>query len=186
MNLLHNRICSSAKWTDYVRNSLFPAVLDGVDLGEHVLEVGPGLGVTTRRLAELVLRLTALEIDEKYVAHLRGELNGVEIVHGDASKMPFDDESFSGVACFTMLHHVPTPELQDHLFAEACRVLRPGGVFAGSDGRMSLRFRVIHLGDILVPVPAETLPGRLEKAGFTDVNLTQVPRRLNFTARKPA
>jgi ubiquinone/menaquinone biosynthesis C-methylase UbiE len=47
--------------------------------------------------------------------------------------MPFDDESFSGAACFTMLHHVPSPEAQDRLFAEVGRVLRPGAPFAGTD-----------------------------------------------------
>jgi len=184
MNLLHNRICASAKWADYVRTALFPAVLDGVDLGEDVLELGPGLGVTTRRLAELVPRLTALEVDEKYVARLRRELD-VEIVHGDATKMPFADASYSGVACFTMLHHVPSPELQDRLFAEACRVLRPGGVLVGSDGRMSLRFRLVHLGDTLVPVDPATLPARLEAAGFADVKVSPVPGRTHFTARRP-
>jgi SAM-dependent methyltransferase len=183
MNLLHNRICASEKWADYVRTGLFPAVLDGVDLGDDVLELGPGLGVTTRQLAERVPRLTALEVDEKYVARLRRELD-VEIVHGDATKMPFPDASFSGVACFTMLHHVPTPELQDRLFAEACRVLRPGGVLVGSDGRMSLRFRLIHLGDTLVPVDPATLPARLEAAGFTEVKVSPVPGRTHFTARE--
>jgi SAM-dependent methyltransferase len=186
MNLLHNRICSSPKWAEYVRTGLFPAVLDDVDLGADVLELGPGLGVTTRELARRTPRLTALEVDEKYVTRLRRELDGVEIVHGDAAKMPFPDAAFSGVACFTMLHHVPSPALQDRLFAETYRVLRPGGVFAGSDGRLSLRFRLIHLGDTLVPVDPATLPGRLEAAGFTDVQVSPVPGRTHFTARRPA
>lgn len=185
MNLLHNRICASAKWAGYVRTGLFPAVLDGVDLGEDVLELGPGLGVTTQALAERVPRLTALEVDERYVTRLRRELDSVEIVQGDASAMPFPDASFTGVACFTMLHHVPSAELQDRLFAEACRVLRPGGVLAGSDGRVSLRFRLIHLGDTLVPVDPDTLPSRLEAAGFTDVQVSPVPGRVHFTARRP-
>jgi ubiquinone/menaquinone biosynthesis C-methylase UbiE len=188
MNLLHNRICASAKWADYVRTGLFPAVLDGVDLGDDLLEVGPGLGVTTHALAERVARLTALEVEEEYVTRLRREFDrpDVEIVHGDAAAMPFPDAAFSGVACFTMLHHVPTPELQDRVFAEACRVLRPGGVFAGSDGRVNLRFRLIHLGDTLVPVDPATLPARLEAAGFTDVKVTPAARRVHFTARRPA
>jgi SAM-dependent methyltransferase len=186
MNLLHNRICASAKWAEYVRTGLFPAVLGDVDLGEDVLELGPGLGVTTRQLAERVPRLTALEVDERYVTRLRRELDGVEIVQGDASAMPFPDASFTGVACFTMLHHVPSAGLQDRLFAEAYRVLRPGGVLAGSDGRVSLRFRVIHLGDTLVPVDPDTLPSRLEAAGFADVRVSPVPGRVHFTARRPA
>ena len=185
MNLLHNRICASAKWADYVRTGLFPAVLDGVDLGDDVLEIGPGLGVTTRALDERVARLTALEVEEEYVTRLRRELD-VEIVHGDAAAMPFPDAAFSAVACFTMLHHVPAPELQDRVFAEAFRVLRPGGVFAGSDGRVNLRFRLIHLGDTLVPVDPATLPARLEAAGFADVKVSLAPRRVHFTARRPA
>jgi ubiquinone/menaquinone biosynthesis C-methylase UbiE len=160
-------------------------VLDGLDLGDDVLELGPGLGVTTRELAGRVPRLTALEVDERYVRRLRRELD-VEVVHGDATAMPFPDASFSAVACFTMLHHVPAPELQDRLFAEAYRVLRPGGVLAGSDGRMSLRFRLIHLGDTLVPVDPDTLPDRLAAAGFADVTVTPVPGRVHFTARRPA
>jgi SAM-dependent methyltransferase len=49
--------------------------------------------------------------------------------------MPFADASFEVVLCFTMLHHVPTIELQDRLIREARRVLWPGGIFAGSDSR---------------------------------------------------
>ncbi len=187
MNLLHNRICSSVKWANYVRTGLFPAVLDDVDLGDAVLEVGPGLGVTTRQLDERVPRLTALEIDEKYVRRLRNDpgLANVEIVHGDAAAMPFDDKSFTGVACFTMLHHVPDAASQDRVFSEARRVLRPGGVFAGSDGQPTLRFRLVHLGDTLVPVAPETLPARLTAAGFVDVRVSTVPGRVHFTARAP-
>lgn len=185
MNLLHDRICASGAWADHVRTRLFPAVLDGLDLGEEVLEVGPGLGVTTRLLAERVPRLTALEIDRRYVDRLRRELD-VEIRHGDAADMPFSDASFTGVVCFTMLHHVPAPELQDRLFAEAFRVLRPGGVLAGSDGRTSLRFRLIHLFDTMVPVDPRTLPSRLTAAGFEAVRVWCVPGRVHFTARRPA
>jgi SAM-dependent methyltransferase len=187
MNLIHNRICGSARWADYVRTGLFPVVLKDVDLGDDVLELGPGMGVTTRELAGRVPRLTALEVEEKYAERLRRELEpGVTIVHGDASAMPFADASFSAVACFTMLHHVRTPELQDRLFAEACRVLGPGGVFVGSDGRADLLFRLIHLGDTFVPVGPETLPSRLEAAGLTDVRVTPTSGRVHFTARRPA
>ena len=62
---------------------------------------------------------------------------------------------FSSVVCFTMLHHVPTPPLQDRLCAEAFRVLGPGGVFAGSDGVHSLGCRIVHIGDTYNPVLPE-------------------------------
>jgi ubiquinone/menaquinone biosynthesis C-methylase UbiE len=187
MNLIHNRICASKRWAGHVRKDLFPVVLKDVDLGDDVLELGPGMGVTTRELAGRVPRLTALEVEEEYAGRLRRELApGVTIVHGDASAMPFADASFTAVVCFTMLHHVPAAELQDRLFAETRRVLRPGGVFAGSDSRVSLGFRLIHLGDTMVPIDPDTLPARLEAAGLTDVRVVVAPGRVHFTARRPA
>jgi SAM-dependent methyltransferase len=76
------------------------------------------------------------------------------------------DAEFNSVVCFTMLHHVPTPSLQDRMFAEAFRVLQPGGTFAGSDGVPSLFFRVMHLHDTYNPVDPVTLPDRLRRTGY--------------------
>src|SRR5271154_2179150 len=91
----------------------------------------------------------------------------VEIVHADATAMPFADGRFSGVVCFTMLHHVPSPQLQNRLLAEVSRVLRGGGVFAGTDSLGTGRaFRLLHIGDTLVPVSPDELPARLEQAGL--------------------
>ncbi len=187
MNWLHRRICSSAGWASFVEESLLPEVADGVDLGPDVLEIGPGPGVTTRLLAARVPHLTALEIDKRLAERLRGELAGAAVVvHGDAAAMSFPDASFSGAVCLTMLHHVPTPRLQDKLFAETRRVLRPGGMFTGCDSLPTARFRFIHLFDTMVPVDPGTLPGRLAAAGFADVRVRTGERRVFFSARAPA
>jgi predicted methyltransferase len=85
-----------------------------------------------------------------------------------------------------MLHHVPSPPLQDQVFAEVVRVLRPGGVFAGSDSRTSLRMRLIHVGDTLVPLDPAALPARLERAGLGEVQVDVREHRVRFRARKPA
>lgn len=50
----------------------------------------------------------------------------VQIRHGDATRRELDDDSVGGAACFTMLHHVRPPGLQDRLFTEAARVVRGG------------------------------------------------------------
>jgi hypothetical protein len=85
-----------------------------------------------------------------------------------------------------MLHHVPSKALQDNLFAETCRVLRPGGVFAGFDSQLSFRFRMLHIGDTMVVVDPRTFPDRLRAAGFTDVHVGHEPKsRVRFRARKP-
>jgi SAM-dependent methyltransferase len=87
--------------------------------------------------------------------------------------------------CFMMLHHVPTPALQDRLFAEAFRVLRPGGVFAGSDSVASIPFRILHFHDTCNPVSPSTLPNRLHRVGFHDIDVEAKIGRLRWCATKP-
>lgn len=187
MNRFHQWCCRSTVWARQVERTLLPWALEGADLGPDALEVGPGHGATTRVLRRRAPGLTALEIDPDLTARLR-RLAGptVNVVEGDGTAMPFPDGSFSGACCFTMLHHVPSPAAQDRLFAETHRVLRPGGLFAGSDGLDSFGFRLIHLFDTLVVVPPETLPARLEAAGFEDVSITRGRTSFRFSARKPA
>src|SRR5918999_935630 len=52
MNYFHRKICSSEKWAQGVAQIL-PRRLDGFDLGDRMLEIGPGYGATTRVLAGL-------------------------------------------------------------------------------------------------------------------------------------
>jgi hypothetical protein len=85
-----------------------------------------------------------------------------------------------------MLHHVPSFEQQDRLFTEAARVLRPGGTFAGLDSRLSLRFRLLHVGDTMVAVDPATLPNRLHVAGLVDVRTDLGARSFRFRASRPS
>lgn len=184
MNLMHRRLCSSQKWADAVAARM-PKFLDRLDLGDDVLEIGPGFGATTRVLVDHVPELTCLEIDPASARRLRAEFDGrADVLHGDGAAMPLPDERFSAVLCFTMLHHVPSVQQQDALFAEAARTLRPGGVFAGVDSRTSLAFRLLHLGDTMVVVDPDTLAQRLRAAGFAEAEVSAVPGQVRFTARR--
>ncbi|APR82802.1 Hypothetical protein A7982_08151 [Minicystis rosea] len=165
-----------------------PWALAGVELGDDVLEVGPGYGATTRVLVERARSLTAVEIDEALAQRLDRALgHRARIVHGDGTKMSFDTASFDTVTCFTMLHHVPSPTLQDRLFAEAFRVLKGGGIFAGADSLPGLVFSLLHIHDTMVLVDPKALPRRLEAVGFHDVEVTTQPgQAFKFRARKPS
>jgi ubiquinone/menaquinone biosynthesis C-methylase UbiE len=187
MNGIHRTICASRWWARGVERELVPWCLSGVELGEDVLEVGPGFGASTRVLARRAGRLTALELEERYCRRLERELGErATIVQGDATALPFPDGSFSGAVCFTMLHHVPSPELQDRLLCEVARVLRSGGVFAGTDSLgHGLLFKAIHIGDTLVPVYPHDLPERLARAGLSEARVDTSSRSLRFRARKP-
>lgn len=185
MNAIHRRLCRSDRWAQVARTQLLPWALRGVPLDGQVLEIGPGYGVTTRWLAERTGRLTAIEVDPTLAGQLRAELGDrVDVRHGDGAALPFPDASFDTVVCFTMLHHVQSAQLQDRLFAESARVLRPGGLFAGSDSRISLLFRLLHVGDTMVVVDPETLPHRLRRAGFTGERVGLSSRSLRFRATR--
>jgi ubiquinone/menaquinone biosynthesis C-methylase UbiE len=159
----------------------------GIELDGDVLEIGPGFGATTRELVPRAGSLTVVERDEGYCRKLRATVDGgVSVVHGDATAMPFEDGRFTTVLCFTMLHHVPERELQDQVLTEVARVLAPGGWFAGTDsvGTGAL-FKLIHIGDTLVPIDPEELPSRLVAAGLEQPAVDRVERSFRFRASKP-
>ena len=186
MNWFHRQVCGSRRWRRRLERELLGWALQGVQLGNDVLEIGPGPGVTTDLLRGRTGRLTALEVDAGAAAALEKRLSGsgVRVVRGDGAAMPFAGGSFSGVVAFTMLHHVPTAALQDELLAEARRVLRPGGVFAGFDGVGSFLFRLVHLGDTYTPVNPDTFGRRLRAAGFADVAVERGRGRFRFRATR--
>ncbi|HYL73900.1 MAG TPA: class I SAM-dependent methyltransferase [Bryobacteraceae bacterium] len=188
MNFLHRRLCGSNGWKKTVETRIIPWVLEDVDLGSNVLEVGPGPGVTTDLLRHRVERLTCVEIHRGFAESLSRRTAGqnVQVLCEDATAMSLPDAGFDGAVCFTMLHHVPSAALQDRLLAEVRRVLRPGGVFAGVDSRYSRFFRLLHVWDTMVVVDPAGFPGRLKAAGFEDVQVDVNPYAFRFRARRPA
>ena len=168
-----HQVCDSPEWRAAVRDEMIPWAVGEVDLGDDVLEIGPGYGATTDVFAELLPRLTSVEIDPSLAARLQSRYAGthVEVVLGDASQLSFPDSRFSGAVCFSMLHHVPSDGLQNRLFAEAARVLRPGSPIVAVDGVESDSVRAFHEGDTYHPIDPTTVPTRLEDAGFTGVEV---------------
>jgi ubiquinone/menaquinone biosynthesis C-methylase UbiE len=186
MNRIHNVVCSSGWWARRAEQELVPFGVDGVELGDDVLEIGPGFGATTRVLVERLGRLSVLELDPGYCRRLREQLgDSVEVTEGDATRLPYPDGRFSAVVCFTMLHHIPTVPQQDQAFAEAARVLRAGGTFAGTDSvGTGWLFKAIHVGDTLNLIDPDGLPARLESAGLTVREVKRGRRSFRWRATK--
>lgn len=175
MNRDHLELLASDGWRELLRDHIVPFALGAVPvvaLGDDVLEIGPGPGLTTDLLAADLTLLTALELDPVLAADLEVRYASdptVVVAAGDASDMEFDDNRFSAVVSFTMLHHVPDRGAQDRLFAEVARVLAPGGLFVASDSVASDELAALHDGDIYNPVDPDELPARLTAAGFASV-----------------
>jgi SAM-dependent methyltransferase len=187
MNLLHRCICGSSIWKNFLENRLVPWTLDGVPLGANVLEIGPGPGAVTSILLPRVPHLTCVEKDQSLAKSLRRRVHGqnVSVLCEDATATSLPSAAFDSAVCFTMLHHVPSPALQDRLLAETARVLRPGGIFAGADSLYNKVFGLLHVFDTMVMIDPNTFPQRLEAAGFKEIEIDVMkPHAFRFRARK--
>jgi SAM-dependent methyltransferase len=188
VNEEHLALCSSPEWARYVADDLLPWVLGGYELGDDLLEVGPGPGLTTDILRRHAIRVAAAELDPSLADQLAARLAGsnVKVVRADATSLPFAAGCFSAVACLTVLHHIPSAELQDAALAEMARVLRGGGLLVGTDGLDTPERRRVHIGDVFVAVDPGTLAARLSQAGFADARVEVSGDRLRFAAIAPS
>jgi ubiquinone/menaquinone biosynthesis C-methylase UbiE len=123
--------------------------------GERILEIGPGTGYYTLDLAEWVGPAGTVEIfdlQQEFLEHTmrraaEGALSNVVPTQGDATALPYADDSVDAVVLTAVLGEIPD---QAAAMAEIERVLKPGG-----------RLVVGELfGD-----PHFTTPGALRRAG---------------------
>src|ERR1700722_6359542 len=193
MNRTHLEYLASSEWADRLQTELLPWLESTIQLGDDVLEIGPGPGLTTDLLRQRVTAVTAVEVDADLAAALKVRLAGtnVEVIFGDGTELPLPDDRFSAATCFAMLHHVPSVAAQDQLFAELHRVLRAGGSFVATDSVDTERIRQAHIDDTYVPLDPTTLESRLRAAGFADITLAQSGEyrergdQIRVTALKP-
>ena len=100
--------------------------------GGAVLETAAGTGVVTRKLrarlpASVALMATDLNDAMLDVARASlGDAGGVEIRIADATDLPFPDAAFNAVVCQFGVMFFPDKQRG---YAEAARVLKPGGAF---------------------------------------------------------
>ncbi|HXW34418.1 MAG TPA: class I SAM-dependent methyltransferase [Acidimicrobiales bacterium] len=186
MNEGHLEFLASAEWAQMLQTDLWPWVESVGDLGDDVVEIGPGPGLTTDLLRGRVAHVTAVEVDEALAAALKRRLSGtnVSVVSADATRANLPSNRFSAATCFSMLHHMAAPKDQDALFEVLHRALRPGGIFVGADAIDIEPIRAGHIDDTFTPVPPETLPERLAKAGFGETEMDVGDYQFRFVARK--
>jgi SAM-dependent methyltransferase len=97
----------------------------------HVLEIAAGTGVLTRALASVLaepITVVATDLNQPMLDHAAalGTHRPVHWRQADALHLPFADATFDAVVCQFGVMFFPD---KARAFAEAHRVLRPGGVF---------------------------------------------------------
>ncbi len=169
MNRYETWFCGTRLWRWVTRRQLLPWILQGSELGEHVLELGAGPGAATAELALRTARVTSLEYDHAFAAKLGARVTGsnAAVIQGDAAILPFADRTFSSALAILMVHHLRSGQLQDRAFAEVARVLRPGGIFLVFEIEDGWLLRVGHIKSTFVPVALASASARLTAAGFS-------------------
>jgi MPBQ/MSBQ methyltransferase len=110
--------------------------LAAIDAGQSVLDVGCGFGGTLARINDTFqrMRLAGVNIDERQIDICRKIVNragnNVTWHIADAGWLPFAGASFDRVFCVEAMFHFAS---RRQFFAEAARVLKPGGVLTGTD-----------------------------------------------------
>ena len=114
-----------AEWYREFRPSLPPDELDVLQrlLGRgegRCLDVGCGTGLATEAVAEIGWSAVGVDLSEDMLATARRR--GLEVVHGSATELPFDDETFD--AAVSSHTHIDIDDFAGAM-KETARVLQP-------------------------------------------------------------
>ena len=120
---------------------------------QAILEVGGGQSGLTALLYPQA-QITNLDLNPQYAQVPCNQQQRVCFVCGDATALPFENQSFDAVTMFDLLEHVP-----DHQKAvtEALRVLRPDGFLLMSTPNENWQFPYYKFMKSICPSEAEVM-----------------------------
>ena len=110
----------------------------GLKPGERLLDLGCGFGRHAYEAARQGAHVVACDLASAELAEVRATFAAMsdageqyhgtcQAAQGDATRLPFPDQSFDRVIASEVLEHVDS---DDQALAELTRILRPGGVLA--------------------------------------------------------
>ncbi|MEA2171550.1 MAG: methyltransferase [Solirubrobacteraceae bacterium] len=160
-------------WTLDMRNAALKlARLDRRDL--LTVDVGAGTGFATEGIVAHVdaRHVTLLDQSPHQLSRARKKpaLQECRIVQGDAEALPFDTDSFDRYVSCGSIEYWPDPAAA---FAEAYRVLKPGGIALMVGPLPPERPIAKKLADLWMLFPPESdYRAWMQVAGFTDITAT--------------
>jgi SAM-dependent methyltransferase len=144
------------------------AILDALALSQddHLLEIGCGGGLLLRDAVKTGARATGLDHSPEMAALATDRAPGADVVLGEAERLPFPDDAFTGAAMSIVLLFL---EDADQVLRECARVLGPGG-----------RLAIYTTGSELRGTPAAPEPIASRHRYYTDSQLAALARTAGF------
>lgn len=145
----------------------------------EIADLGCGGGINVAKLIKLFpnAKVTGFDYSDVSIKEAK-KVNSNEIkkgfcniIQGDVSKMPFENEKFDIITAFETIYFWPGPLIS---FKEVFRVLKPGGTFMivnEFDGISQREKYYEELIDGLKLYSQQELFDYLEQAGFNNINL---------------
>jgi SAM-dependent methyltransferase len=138
--------------------------------GAQILDLGSGTGIPyDNYLAGKGFRVTGVDFSKKHVSLARKNVPQAEYILGDFSKVDFPPESFSAVAAFYSIFHLPRSE-HPGLYMKMHQWLKPGGrillTLGTSDMERDEEINWLGAPMMWSSYPPEENLQILEKAGF--------------------
>lgn len=160
-----------------------PTVLAQLNTGETVLDLGSGGGIDVLLSARRVGptgRVYGLDMTDEMLAlarenQLKAGIENVEFLKGEIEQIPLSGNSVDVIISNCVINLSAD---KDRVFAEAFRVLKPGGCLAISDivvrGEMLPEIRrnlELWVGCVSGALEEHEYQSKLEKAGFVEIDL---------------
>jgi len=155
----------------------------------RMLDLGTGIhAIAVAAALDRGAKPTGTDIGAGIVESARDEYPGVAFEVADAANLPFPDESFDSVVCGFSVFAFESPQ---RAFAEARRVLVPGGAFAFTTWDWPVAGFDVFYDAMAIHVPDEPIiagnrplmnvadpdvfRGAMQLAGFTEILIEQLP-----------
>jgi len=175
--------------------SLFGRIWGSDLTGLTIADIGSASGVSAALLAARGARVIGIEISPELVSQAKAlwseYADRIEFLVGDAEKLELEDASLDAVFFGGVLHHIP---MLDKVYAEAKRVLKPGGKFIAIEPNRLDFIELIEWGiaDLRgklspneYPIDPKNMRRELQEAGFAQTEFWTTRHDIPFLAQLP-
>ena len=97
--------------------------LDTFDKNSYILDVGPGNGKYMTYRDDLIMKGIDISIELVKICNNKN----LDVIHGNMTNLPFEDNIFDGLLCVAVFHHLDNDEDRKKSLNEMYRVLKVGG-----------------------------------------------------------